>query len=54
MQEFEFELNEDLADMIEDLENRILEEVQKRYGTNKTGDDIANFRVALVVKVKVK
>jgi len=55
MQEtFEFELDVDLPDqIIESLEDQLVEEVQQKFGSDYSGDDIADFGFSFKAEVTV-
>lgn len=54
-EKFEFELNLDLPnEIIEDMENQMLNEVQKRFGADKSGDDIEHYNYIFRAQVIMK
>jgi len=52
-EEFEFEFDMDLGNIVEDLEEQILEEVKRRF-PGKSGDDIADYKYIFRCHVTMK
>lgn len=40
--------------VMEDIENQVVEEVQERYGSDKSGDDVEKLQVRVEVDVEMK
>jgi hypothetical protein len=53
-EEFEFEVDMDLDNIVEDLENQIVTEVERRFGKDKSGDDVADYKYIFRCHVTMK